>query len=66
MRRVRFRNRGSGALKIDMSKAYDRVKWDYLEAVMLRLGYARSWVSLVMKCVRSVSFSFNINETITR
>ncbi|KAK4278800.1 hypothetical protein QN277_016598 [Acacia crassicarpa] len=45
------------ALKMDMSKAYDRVEWDFVENVLLRFGFCSEWVSLVMKCVRSVSLN---------
>ncbi|XP_024177965.2 uncharacterized protein LOC112183883 [Rosa chinensis] len=52
---------GVFSLKLDMSKAYDRMEWNFLEAVLLRLGFAKSWVGVIMKCVTTVKYAFLIN-----
>ena len=52
---------GDMALKLDMSKAYDRVEWVCLEKIMEKLGFADRWRCLVMKCVTSVNYAIKVN-----
>ncbi|GMJ04189.1 hypothetical protein HRI_004088000 [Hibiscus trionum] len=57
--------RGSFALKLDMSKAYDRVEWRFVEDMMVKLGFDINWVSLVMRCVSTVSYQVILNDNIS-
>ena len=52
------------ALKLDMSKPYDRVKWAFLEAMMRKLGFNKRWINPMMICATSVSYSILVNGPI--
>jgi hypothetical protein len=49
------------AVKLSMSKAYDRVEWIFLKSMMARMGFCARWVNLVMQCIQTVSYSVILN-----
>ena len=62
----RLRNRRQGkvghiAIKLDISKAYNRVEWEFLWNIMLKMGFSAMWVDLAMQGVSSSSYSMLIN-----
>ncbi|XP_068340019.1 uncharacterized protein [Pyrus communis] len=55
------RTRYEMGIKLDMQKAYDRVEWDFLDAVMEKMGFSSRWRSIINGCISSVKFDVLLN-----
>ena len=50
-------------LKRDLSKAYDKLNWKFLEGILKAFGFAEEWANWIMNMVSSVFFSILVNGT---
>ena len=64
LHRMRNRRRGKVghmAVKLDISKAYNRVDWNFLQNIMCKLGFDQRWVQVALEIVTTASYSVLIN-----
>ena len=54
-------NANGVALKIDLSKAFNRVSWIYLRLLLTRLGFNYSFIKWIFACITTASFAVLIN-----
>ncbi|XP_050225957.1 uncharacterized protein LOC126675366 [Mercurialis annua] len=55
-KRKRHGRVGTMTLKVDMSKAYDKVEWLFVESMMKKMGLDSKWIRIMMLCIASVRY----------
>ncbi|MCH97262.1 putative ribonuclease H protein, partial [Trifolium medium] len=45
---------GFFAIKVDLTKAYDRLRWPFIEKVLIEVGIPNEMHQFIMSCIRSV------------
>ncbi|GKV34367.1 hypothetical protein SLEP1_g42744 [Rubroshorea leprosula] len=63
---ARRKKRKSFMFKIDFEKAYDKVCWEFLDYMMLRMGFNDAWRKWIQECLQSSMISILINGSPTK
>jgi hypothetical protein len=48
-------------LKLDLSKAFDRLSWHYMKALLEAFNFSKEWISWIMNLISSTFFSILVN-----
>ncbi|KAK5835810.1 hypothetical protein PVK06_011519 [Gossypium arboreum] len=52
-------------VKLDMSKAYDRLESNFIKTIMKKMGSDWKWVEKIMDCVRSIKYTVKCNNILS-
>ncbi|XP_016195831.1 uncharacterized protein LOC107636871 [Arachis ipaensis] len=58
---LKQRKKKSAIIKLDFQKAYDRVKWKFVDIVLQKMGFGQRWRGWIKECVCTASMSLLIN-----
>jgi hypothetical protein len=50
---------------LDLTKAYERVDWNYLEKILTKFGFLPKFVGWIMECISSVQYKVKVNDFLT-
>ncbi|KAL2226306.1 UNVERIFIED_CONTAM: hypothetical protein Sindi_1989300 [Sesamum indicum] len=58
-------NKGNLVIKLDMSKAYDRVNWNFLLTVLQKMGFPQRFFTLIKHTIQNCWFTVLVNRETT-
>lgn len=53
--------KGFMAIKLDLDKAFHRVRWCFLKSEMEKMGFCNTWIGWIMDCITSVEYNVVAN-----
>ncbi|GAA0158520.1 hypothetical protein LIER_38667 [Lithospermum erythrorhizon] len=65
IRTSKCKKTGLAEVKIDMSKSFDRVNWNFLFHLLAIIGFLEHWIKLIKECVTIVVYSVIVNRQVS-
>nr|GEV30049.1 RNA-directed DNA polymerase, eukaryota [Tanacetum cinerariifolium] len=62
----KIKKKQSLIFKVDFEKAYDSVRWDFLDDILKNFGFCEKWCKWIQSCLRSSRGSIIINGSPTK
>ena len=50
--------------KLDIEKAYDKINWNFLTVVLIKMGFKEKWLGWIEWCISTASFSVMLNGSL--
>ncbi|GKV22579.1 hypothetical protein SLEP1_g32439 [Rubroshorea leprosula] len=63
--KVKRKKKKGFLFKVDFEKAYDKVSWEFIDYMMMRMGFCATWRKWIQECLNSSSVSILINGSPT-
>ncbi|XP_025617242.1 uncharacterized protein [Arachis hypogaea] len=63
---LKLRKKEAAIVKLDFQKAYERVRWSFVDIVLQKMGIRLRWRTWVKECVTTASMSVLINGSPTK
>nr|GEY55309.1 RNA-directed DNA polymerase, eukaryota [Tanacetum cinerariifolium] len=62
----RYHNKELFVFKLDFEKAFDSLRWDFLDAAMDKIGFGSKWQSWILGCLKNARSSILFNGSPTK
>ncbi|GKV50170.1 hypothetical protein SLEP1_g56883 [Rubroshorea leprosula] len=59
--KAKRKKKKSFVFKVDFEKAFDKVNWNFLDYMMVRLGFNEIWRKWIMECLQTSLLSVLVN-----
>ena len=66
MQWCRMKKKQALIFKVDFEKAYDSVRWDFLDDVLDKFGFGSKWRAWIQSCLDRVEVPFLLMEVLRR